>query len=77
MAATARVGAGRTEEEQDAVSSQVIKGVGLVAAEVARRASTGGEKKDGSGAKDGAGDATDGAGATSGTRDTGGPEGVR
>ncbi|MFF0107320.1 hypothetical protein [Streptomyces hirsutus] len=75
VAATARVGAGRTEEEQDAVSSQVLKGVGLVVAEAARRAAAGDE--DGSGTKDRTGDAKDGAGATSDARATGGPEGAR
>lgn len=37
VAATVRVGAGRTEEEQDAVAVQVIKGVALVATEVTGR----------------------------------------
>lgn len=38
VAATARIGAGRTEEEQDAVSADVAKGVGFVAADIDRLA---------------------------------------
>ena len=38
VAATARIGAGRTEEEQSAVSADVAKGVGFVAADIDRLA---------------------------------------
>ncbi|SDD90937.1 hypothetical protein [Streptomyces prasinopilosus] len=74
VAVTSRVGAGRTAEEQDAVSSRVAKGTALVVTEVARRAAAGAGDEGGSGTKDGAGDAADGAGATTGARETDGPE---
>ncbi|MFF9488095.1 hypothetical protein [Streptomyces sp. NPDC014676] len=41
VAATARIGAGRTEEERNTVSSDVAKGVGFVAAEIDRLAGAG------------------------------------
>ncbi|MGW0758287.1 hypothetical protein ACWD1Y_17695 [Streptomyces sp. NPDC002814] len=48
VAATTRHGAGRTEEEDSAVSSDVIQGLGFVAAEIDRQGAAGGS--DGSGA---------------------------
>lgn len=64
VAATARIGAGRTEEEASAVSSAVVKGVGFVAADIDRRAAAG----------DTAGKSGDG---TPGTGSAGGTETAR
>ncbi|MGW1541500.1 hypothetical protein ACWCPM_14915 [Streptomyces sp. NPDC002309] len=60
VAATGRIGAGRTEEEATTVSSEIAKGVGYVAADIDREASAG----DGAG-KSGAG--TPGTGTDGGT----------
>ncbi|MEU3099435.1 hypothetical protein ABZ690_33160, partial [Streptomyces sp. NPDC006967] len=49
VAATARYGAGRTEEEQSAVSADVVKGVGFVAAAVDRRGSSDEARRKGTG----------------------------
>ncbi|MFJ4465995.1 hypothetical protein ACIP2X_00595 [Streptomyces sp. NPDC089424] len=60
VAATARTGAGRTKEEQTAVSSDVAKGVGFVAADIDRQAAA--EEPAGK-----SGDSTPGTGTAGGT----------